>query len=116
MTPLEVVLSRLNGHRKQGNGYIGRCPAHEDKEASLSIAQGEDGRVLIKCFAGCGAKEIVGALGLKLKDLFPAAGINHGGITLEQYAAAKHLPRSFYEGLGWRIFFTVVDPPSASPT
>ena len=74
MTPLEVVLSRLNGHRKQGDGYIARCPAHEDKEASLSIGQGEDGRVLIKCFAGCDAEEVVSALRIKVERPIPRGG------------------------------------------
>jgi hypothetical protein len=37
----------------------------------LSIREADDGKVLLKCWAGCGASDIVGALGLSLSDLFP---------------------------------------------
>ncbi len=47
-----------------------RCPAHEDSNPSLSITRGDDGRVLVKCFAGCDSAEVVKALGLSQKDLF----------------------------------------------
>ena len=67
---IEDILSRLNGVRKSGGGYIARCPAHEDKRPSLSINTSEDGRLLLKCHAGCSIEAIVGALGLSMKDLF----------------------------------------------
>lgn len=38
-----------------------RCPAHEDKRASLSVAWGEQGRVLLHCHAGCTFDQIVTA-------------------------------------------------------
>lgn len=53
-----------------GGGWIARCPAHEDRAASLSIAE-RDGTILLHCFAGCPAIEVVHALGLELPDLFP---------------------------------------------
>ena len=46
------LLARLDGVRKQSSGWVARCPAHEDKKASLSINEGEKG-VLLKCHAGC---------------------------------------------------------------
>lgn len=55
-----------NGH----GGVMVRCPAHDDRKASLSVDRADDGGVLIKCFANCRANEIVAALGLELKDLF----------------------------------------------
>lgn len=72
--PIDLFISRLKVVRKIHSGYTARCPAHEDKEASLSISNGDDGRVLLKCFAGCTAEEIVKSLGLKMKDLFPPRG------------------------------------------
>jgi hypothetical protein len=36
----------------------------------LSIREMEDGRVLINCFGGCGAGDVVASLGLTLADLF----------------------------------------------
>lgn len=64
------ILSRLNGVRKSGGGYIARCPAHEDKRQSLSISIGKGGRTLLKCHAGCSTEAIVEAMGLRAKDLF----------------------------------------------
>jgi hypothetical protein len=71
MTPVDRILGLLQGVRKSGRGWSARCPAHEDRSASLSLAEGDDGRVLLRCFAGCGAADVVGALGLSLGDLFP---------------------------------------------
>jgi hypothetical protein len=68
----EALLSRLDGVRKSGAGrWVARCPAHEDRSPSLSIGEGTDGRLLMRCFAGCEVAEVVGAIGLDLSDLFP---------------------------------------------
>ncbi len=58
---------------------IARCPAHEDRLPSLSLAEGADGRALLHCFAGCDTgAEILPALGLAWSDLFPD-GHRHAG-------------------------------------
>ena len=69
--PIDLLLSRIPSARKAGKGWACRCVAHEDRNASLSIAEGADGRVLLRCFAGCEPLAIVHALGLELRDLFP---------------------------------------------
>ncbi len=71
MTPTERLLERLDRVRKSGKGWTARCPAHPDKSASLSVAEGRDGRVLVRCFAGCETLAVVHAVGLELRDLFP---------------------------------------------
>ena len=72
MSAAERLLDRLEAVRRTGPGrWLARCPAHEDRSPSLSIREADDGRVLIHCFAGCGAAEIVAAVGLDLADLFP---------------------------------------------
>lgn len=71
MTPTELVLSRLQNHRRSGNNYAAKCPAHDDRQASLSVGTGDDGRALLRCFAGCEIGDIVGALGLTLSDIMP---------------------------------------------
>jgi putative DNA primase/helicase len=68
---LENILSRLQKVKKVGNGWQACCPAHADRDPSLRIDEGKDGRVLLKCFAGCDTKDIVAALGLRMTDLFP---------------------------------------------
>lgn len=70
--PADVILSRLSKVRETGTDrWLARCPAHDDKTPSLSIRDLDDGRVLIFCHAGCAAPEIVDALALDLRDLFP---------------------------------------------
>src|SRR5262249_37860796 len=58
--------------KKSGKGWSARCPAHEDRKASLSISAGDDGRALVKCHAGCATSAILAVVGLKPADLFPA--------------------------------------------
>lgn len=70
---IDGFLDRLDGVQPHGNYHAAVCPAHEDRQASLSVAEGEDGRIIIKCHAGCSAPEIVKALDLTLRDLFPGA-------------------------------------------
>ena len=68
---LEDFLHRLEGVHKSGEQYIAKCPAHEDQKASLSIASGKDGRILLKCHAGCEVKDICARMGINTMDLFP---------------------------------------------
>lgn len=68
---LQNVLSRLQGVRKDGRGWKALCPAHNDRKPSLKIDEAEDGKVLLKCFAGCGTEDIIAAIGLKMSDLYP---------------------------------------------
>src|SRR5262249_4437194 len=56
MTPVERLLVKFPGAKTSGNGWSVRCPAHRDRHASLSIAEGDDGRALVKCHAGCTAE------------------------------------------------------------
>lgn len=70
MTAAEL-LQGLESVRPRGPGkWSARCPGHADKSPSLSIREGEDGRLLVHCFAGCTAEEITGSLGLRVADLF----------------------------------------------
>ena len=65
------LLSRLDGVRQTGTGrWLARCPAHDDKNPSLSIGLVED-RILLNCFAGCPYFDVVNTVGLESSDLFP---------------------------------------------
>jgi putative DNA primase/helicase len=63
MKPLENLLQRLEGVQQKGNAYVARCPCaghgkgHGDQNPSLSVAEGDHGRVLLKCHAGCRVEE-----------------------------------------------------------
>ena len=117
----DQFVALLEGARRSGGGWAARCPAHSDREPSLSVSEGSDGRVLIHCHAGCPPEEVVGAVGMTIGDLMPARDAllaNGGGrppvpsngratvqppprgCTLSQYALAKGLPEGFLQGLG----------------
>jgi hypothetical protein len=69
--PAGILLDRLDNVRQSGKSWRASCPAHDGRSRStLSVCIGDDGRVLIHCFAGCTALEIVHAVGLELSDLF----------------------------------------------
>ena len=69
--PIENVLSRLKGVKRQGaDQYLAHCPAHLDKEASLSVKEASNGNVLLYCHAGCNVNGILKAIGLEMRDLF----------------------------------------------
>lgn len=68
--PSALLLSRLEGVTATGKGWRARCPAHDGKSASLSIAEGDSGTLLVHCFAGCTVHDVLGAVGLQVGDLF----------------------------------------------
>lgn len=68
---IEEFLTRLKGVQSHGSYYMARCPCHDDKKASLSISQGRNGGIVLKCHAGCSTEDITAELGLKMSDLFP---------------------------------------------
>ncbi len=76
--PIDRVLDALRaqgGSVKQSGGqWMCTCPAHDDRNPSLSVKQCDDGRVLLKCFAGCSVDVIADSLGLEMRDLFPDTG------------------------------------------
>jgi hypothetical protein len=60
MTPAESLTRRIGG-RWYGSYGAARCPAHDDRDPSLSIRDGERS-VLFKCHAGCDSRDIIAAL------------------------------------------------------
>lgn len=68
--PVERLLPRLDGVRRSGAGWRADCPLGHRSKGTLSISEFTDGTVLLKDHAGCGAAEILAALGLTLADLF----------------------------------------------
>lgn len=57
----EAIAKALGG-RKAGTTWMARCPAHDDREPSLSIADARDGKVLVRCHAGCDQRDVIAAL------------------------------------------------------
>lgn len=72
MSNLNTLLSLLEKVKRTGQeSYIACCPAHADKNPSMTITEKDDGRVLLHCFAGCSVEEILGSVGMTFDDLFP---------------------------------------------
>lgn len=69
---LARMLARLQKVRRSGRDrWTACCPAHDDARPSLSLKLQPDGRILLHCFAGCSAHEVVSAAGMDLAELFP---------------------------------------------
>ena len=66
------LLSRFvvrRGPVGQEGYYECRCPAHDDRKASLLVGPGDKG-IRVKCQAGCRTEDVLAAVGLTLRDLF----------------------------------------------
>lgn len=68
-----ALISTKTNHQPRVNGanFLVRCPAHDDKSPSLSVGEGSDGKILLRCFKGCSVSEICSALDIKVRNLFP---------------------------------------------
>lgn len=86
-TPLARVVTALEANGCQPRNGSARCPAHDDKNPSLTYKEGRDGRALVYCQAGCSLEDIVTALGLSKADLFPA----RSATLASRHAVAKYL-------------------------
>ena len=70
--PIDNVLGKLREVTQSSPGqWSALCPAHGDSSPSLSVGEGDDGRVLLTCHSGCEIDEILEAIGLEQRDLFP---------------------------------------------
>jgi putative DNA primase/helicase len=64
----EVIAAALGEARREGRGWRTRCPIHGGD--SLTLADGDGGKLLVKCWAGCNIAEILA----ELREL----GLGHG--------------------------------------
>ena len=67
----DEFIGRLHRVTPSKSGWTALCPAHDDKQPSLSINEGADGRILIHCHAGCPTEIVLRTLGMVFRDLFP---------------------------------------------
>lgn len=75
---VDTLLDRLDGVKRIGKDrWLARCPAHDDRRASLSIRVADDGAILVHDFAGCSFHEVVAACGLPPDALFPSRATGH---------------------------------------
>ena len=67
----ESIAKALSG-RKVGGGWMARCPGHDDRKPSLSIQHTDNGKVLVRCHAGCDQDRVISAL--RSRGLWPENG------------------------------------------
>jgi len=84
----DEILSRFQVKRSYRDKAQCICPSHHDKEASLTISKGEKGTV-VHCHAGCETADILGAVGLSLKDLFDDDPIQNTGERWRAYVEGR---------------------------
>lgn len=60
----------LNPRGNEQRGWDALCPAHEDRNPSFHLGEGNDGRALVFCHAGCTLDEIAAALHIPLTEMF----------------------------------------------
>lgn len=69
MMSAEDLAAALGGKR-EGTQFVACCPAHEDSTPSLTIRDGDDGRILVYCHGGCSNAAVINIL--KTMDLWPS--------------------------------------------
>lgn len=69
-TSAEALVTRLDGVQKSGNGWRARCPSCGGASRKVSITQANNA-VLIHCFGGCAAIDVLQAVGLTWADVMP---------------------------------------------
>jgi putative DNA primase/helicase len=62
MTNAERTFSILGGKPKVGGGFMCPCPAHDDEIPSLSVDDDKNGKLLVKCMAGCTQDAVIHGL------------------------------------------------------
>ncbi|HUU23469.1 MAG TPA: hypothetical protein VM389_13135 [Phycisphaerae bacterium] len=100
------ILSKLKGLKKAQDGWQTLCPAHEDTNASLSVRIGEEGRLLLKCHAGCTTEAVVAALGVSMSDLFPPGSSKPAA---DQEGPRRKIVKTYdYQDVDGNLVFQVV--------
>ena len=62
----QFVAKALKGKRS-GRGWLCHCPVHTDKNQSLLLSDGDNGQLIVHCFADCDWKDV--------KDRLKALGL-----------------------------------------
>lgn len=99
---IDLFLTRLQNVHRGNHGWRADCPCgHQHARSSLSIAIGDDGRVLVHDFAGCNLDAVLAAIGMEAADLVPARIRNFS--TGARQRALEEFKRN-----GWRAALGVL--------
>jgi len=92
----EELAKALNGKRS-GDGWIARCPAHQDEHASLSLSAGSNGKILVRCHAGCEQTAVIQVL--KDLGLWPSEATNNAKRIVAVYPYSDPSGKRLYESV-----------------
>ena len=90
-SPVDAIVHKLDGVRGSPPKCRATCPACARKGA-LSVGEGRDGQALLRCFAGCELRDVAGAMGMTVADLFAAGDARER--DRERFAARRRFTRS----------------------
>jgi Toprim domain len=82
------IVAGLGGRMRSKSAGIACCPAHEDRNPSLSVGEGRGGRILVRCFGGCSQAEVIDAL--RREDLWPDRAKTAPLLTRAEYSSHRH--------------------------
>lgn len=87
----DLVARLEKAKRTSRDSWLACCPAHKDRTPSLTVRGLDDGRILVHCFSGCGAADVMAAIGLETSDLFPKALADHMPAVRQPFSATDVL-------------------------
>lgn len=98
---IDELIARLDGVKQTSSAdrYVALCPAHDDRSPSLAVSLGDDGCILLHCFAGCETESVITSLGLTFGDLYPEPIGHHYKPVRRRFDARQVLAALDHESL-----------------
>jgi putative DNA primase/helicase len=107
LTAAEIAVA-LGGATRNGCGRLARCCCHEDKQPSLSLKDGDDGKLLVKCFAGCDARDILAEF--RRRGWFEDRGCGHRPAKAARAIRKRDPGKTGHSAFAAAIWRESVDP------
>ena len=99
----EAISQALQARRTGPGRWMARCPAHDDRNPSLSITD-RNGKALLHCFAGCEQRAVIEAL--RARGLWPERKTEW--LPREQYRQERKRRDSYREAERWKSALLLV--------
>ncbi len=96
---IDLFLQRLDNVKGGPSQFTARCPAHKDEHNSLSVHNGNNGRILFFCHAGCSFSSIIEVMGLRMEDVMPKRERSETNLQncKKDSTLDKHIPEACYQ-------------------
>lgn len=105
---LDIFLSKLDGVKRTGpEQFKAKCPAHNDKHASLSVST-DDKKINFHCHAGCRGDEILNSLGVDWNDIYFDDNSNYRASNKKSKSKRKIVKTYDYNNEQGNLLFQVV--------